>query len=96
MKLLESEDELSLVKGLLRLLYRNELDKSQYHTIKSLEKKKDENGMPMQEDEEFYSFTGSKILIDQAMNDFTVEDLPCPTVIQQFRAKNGQTFVKFT
>ena len=42
MKLLESEDELSLVKGLLRLLYRNELDKSQYHTIKSLEKKKDE------------------------------------------------------
>lgn len=60
------------------------------------EKRKDENGIPTQEDEEFYSFTGSKILIDQAMNDFTIEDLPCPTVIQQFKGKNGQTFVKFT
>ena len=60
------------------------------------EKKKDENGQPTEEDAEFYSFTGSKILIDQAMNDFTIEDLPCPTVIQEFMGKNGQTFVKFT
>ena len=62
----------------------------------NFEKKKDENGQPTEEDAEFYSFTGSKILIDQAMNDFTIEDLPCPTVIQEFMGKNGQTFVKFT
>lgn len=60
------------------------------------EKKKDEQGNPTDEDAEFYSFTGSKILIDQALNDFSVEDLPCPTVIQQYKGKNGQTFVKFT
>ena len=60
------------------------------------EKKKDENGDPTEEDAEFYSFTGSKILIDQALNDFSIEDLPCPTVVQQYRGKNGQTFVKFT
>lgn len=60
------------------------------------EKKKDEDGNPTEEDAEYYSFTGSKILIDQAMNDFTIEDLPYPTIIQQFKGKNGQTFVKFT
>lgn len=60
------------------------------------EKKRDEQGTPSEEDAEFYSFTGSKILIDQATNDFTIEDLPCPTVIQQYEGKNGQTFVKFT
>ena len=60
------------------------------------EKKKDEDGNPTEEDAEYYSFTGSKILIDQAMNDFTIEDLPYPTIIQQFMGKNGQTFVKFT
>ena len=60
------------------------------------EKRKDEQGNPTEEDAEFYSFTGSKILIDQALNDFSIEDLPCPTVIQQYKGKNGQTFVKFT
>lgn len=60
------------------------------------EKKRDEQGELTSEDAEFYSFSGSKILIDQALNDFTVEDLPAPTVIQQFKGKNGQTFVKFT
>ena len=59
-------------------------------------KQKDTQGQPTLLDAEFYSFTGSKILIDQAQNDFTKDDLPCPTIIQQFRAKNGQTFVKFT
>lgn len=60
------------------------------------EKKKDDDGNPTDIDAEYYSFTGSKILIDQAETDFTIEDLPCPTVIQQFKSKNGQTFVKFT
>lgn len=37
-KLLEEEDSFVIVKALLKLLYKNELDKSQYHTIRSLEK----------------------------------------------------------
>ena len=36
--LLEEEDSFVIVKALLKLLYKNELDKSQYHTIRSLEK----------------------------------------------------------
>ena len=60
------------------------------------EKEKDQNGQSSILDAEFYSFTGSKILIDQAENDFTKEDLPAPTVIQQFQGKKGQSFFKFT
>lgn len=51
------------------------------------EKVKDAQGNPTLIDAEYYSFTGSKILIDQAMNDFSKEDLPSPTVIQQFQGK---------
>ena len=40
-KLLEEEDSFVIVKALLKLLYKNELDKSQYHTIRSLEKPQD-------------------------------------------------------
>ena len=39
--LLEEEDSFVVVKALLKLLYKNELDKSQYHTIRSLEKPQD-------------------------------------------------------
>ena len=60
------------------------------------EKVKDAQGNPTLIDAEYYSFTGSKILIDQATNDFSKEDLPSRTVIQQFQGKNGQTFFKFT
>lgn len=60
------------------------------------EKQRDAQGNPTMIDAEYYSFTGSKILIDQALHDFTHEDLPSPTVIQQFQGKNGQTFFKFT
>jgi len=60
------------------------------------EKKKDKDGNPTEADAEFYTFTGSKIMIDQAMNDFTPEDLPCPTVVQQFQGKDGKTYTKFT
>lgn len=59
-------------------------------------KKKDAEGRDTAVDAEFYAFTGSKILIDQAINDFTKEDLPCPTIIQQFATSKGQTFFKFT
>ena len=60
------------------------------------EKLRDAQGNPTLVDAEFYSYTGSKILIDQALNDFSKEDLPSPTVVQQFQGKNGQTFFKFT
>ena len=60
------------------------------------EKRKDAEGHETSVDAEFYTFTGSKILIDQAENDFGHEDLPCPTAIQQFTTAKGQTFFKFT
>ena len=60
------------------------------------EKKRDENGQPTTEDAEFYTFTGSKVMIDQALSDFTREDLPVPTIIQQFRGKDGKVYTKFT
>lgn len=60
------------------------------------EKARDHDGNPTLLDAEFYAFTGSKVLIDQALRDFSHEDLPAPTVIQQFEGKNGQTFFKFT
>ena len=60
------------------------------------EKTRDENGQPTATDAEFYTFTGSKIMIDQALHDFSREDLPVPTVIQQFRGKDGKDYTKFT
>ncbi len=60
------------------------------------EKKKDNQGNDTIFDAEYYTFTGSKVLIDQAQNDFSRNDLPAPTIITQFRGKNGQTFFKFT
>lgn len=60
------------------------------------EKKKDKDGNPTDIDAEFYTFTGSKIMIDQALNDFSPADLPCPTIVQQFQGKDGKTYTKFT
>jgi len=60
------------------------------------EKMKDRDGNPTDADAEFYTFTGSKIMIDQALNDFSPADLPCPTVVQQFQGKDGKTYTKFT
>lgn len=50
----------------------------------------------MEEDAEYYTFSGSRIMIDHVLNDFTPDDLPCPTVIQQFHSKDGKTYTKFT
>ena len=62
----------------------------------TFEKTRDEHGQPTATDAEFYTFTGSKIMIDQATRDFTREDLPVPTVIQQFKGKDGKDYTKFT
>ena len=47
------------------------------------QKKPDGDGHATECDAEFYAFTGSKIMIDQALHDFGPEDLPAPTVIMQ-------------
>lgn len=48
------------------------------------------------EEEEHYSFSGSKIMIDQAEQDFSKEDLPLATVIREFTNKHRKKFYKFT
>lgn len=65
-------------------------------TIYVFEKKKDADGRDTLLDAEFYAFTGSRILINQSETDFSKSDLPCPTVIQEFRSKAGKSFYKFT
>jgi hypothetical protein len=59
-------------------------------------KVKDKDGQPTDTDAEFYAFTGSTVLIDEALNEFSIEDLPCPTVIEAFTNKAGKKFYKFT
>lgn len=46
--------------------------------------------------EEWYSFTGSAVLIDQALTEFTKEDLPAPTVIKIIVNKGNKKFYRFT
>ena len=45
---------------------------------------------------EYYSYTGSKVLIEQAQTEFSKEDLPAPTVIQIAVNKRNKKFYKFT
>ncbi|MBQ3700831.1 MAG: hypothetical protein II886_13155 [Prevotella sp.] len=62
----------------------------------TFEKVKDKEGHPTEVDAEYYSWSGSKIMIDQAINDFTIEDLPSPTYVTQFEGKQGKSYTKFT
>ena len=64
--------------------------------VYTFEKEKDKDGRPTNKDAEFYSWSGSKVMIDQALNDFTIEDLPAPTYVTQFEGKNGKNYTKFT
>lgn len=99
MKLIEKEVPGKVLairfKKIIETVTETMKDGSERDTYK-FEKERDKDGQTSIIDAEFYSFTGSKILIDQAQNDFGREDLPAPTVIQQFKGKNGQTFFKFT
>ena len=45
---------------------------------------------------EHYSFTGSKVMIDQAENDLQPSDLPLVTVIREFENKFRKKFYKMT
>lgn len=47
-------------------------------------------------EDEFYSFSGSKVMIDQATNDFSKDDLPIATVVKEFKNAHNKKFYKFT
>ena len=46
--------------------------------------------------DEYYMWTGSKILVDQIQTDFTPDDLPAPTCIREIYNNFGKKFYKFT
>ena len=52
--------------------------------------------MFVEKGKEYYSYTGSKVLIEQAQTEFSKEDLPAPTVIQIAVNKRNKKFYKFT
>lgn len=60
------------------------------------EKAKNKDGSETDKDAEFYSFTGSTVMLEQALSDFQKEDLPCLTVIKEFTNKMNKKFYKFT
>lgn len=47
-------------------------------------------------EEEFYAWTGSQILIEQMLQEFSPEDLPAPTAIHENTNKYGKKYYKFT
>lgn len=65
---------------------------------------KNEDGTPKKclairfrwKDEDHYAFTGSAVLIDQALTDFSHEDLPVDTVIKVLTNKYSKKFFRFT
>jgi hypothetical protein len=46
--------------------------------------------------QEYYAFSGSKVMIDQAEEDICKDDLPLATVIKEFSNKQKKKFYKFT
>lgn len=67
-----------------------------YRMIDHIENSEQEEPTYIWQDKEFYSFSGSKVMIDQAEQDFTKEDLPIATVIKEFTNKFKKKFYKFT
>lgn len=48
------------------------------------------------EAEEHFTYTGSTVMVDQALNDFSRDELPFSTVICEFKNKFKKKFYKFT
>lgn len=67
-----------------------------YRMIDHIEISEQEEPTYIWQDKEFYSFSGSKVMIDQAEQDFSREDLPIATVIKEFTNKFKKKFYKFT
>ena len=67
-----------------------------YKCMKSINRDNPDNPLIEWGNEEYYSFSGSKVMIDQATNDFNRDDLPLPTVVKEFVNKQRKKFYKFT
>ncbi len=67
-----------------------------YRCIDHIEHQEGKDPVYVWQEKEWYSFSGSKVMIDQAQNDFSHEDLPIPTVIKEFVNKQRKKFYKFT
>ena len=66
-----------------------------FRKIARLEGEGDE-AVEIWEDEEHFTCTGSTVLIDQALNDFSRDELPFSTVVMEFKNKFKKKFYKFT
>lgn len=82
-------------KRIIRTVVQTAVD-GEEHESYTFEKEKDKDGNPTGKDAEYYSYTGSTIMIDQADKDFSKEDLPCPTVVMEQVNKMNKKFYKFT
>ena len=82
-------------KRILKTIIQTSVDGDETE-IYEFEKEKDKNGNLTAKDAEYYSYTGSTVMLEQAGNDFMKEDLPCPTVITEFTNKLNKKFYKFT
>ena len=60
------------------------------------EKERDGDGNLTSRDAEYYSYTGSSVMIEQAISEFSHDDLPCPTIIKEMTNKLNKHFYKFT
>lgn len=67
-----------------------------YKVIDHVEDPDSEEPRYVWKEEEYYSFSGSKVMIDQATEDFSTADLPTITVIKEFTNKQRKKFYKFT
>ena len=69
-----------------------------YNRADKVDIESDKEGAPKYtwSEQEFYSFSGSKVMIDQGENDFSKADLPIATVVKEFTNKIHKKFYKFT
>ena len=79
--LLEKSDAASLVKALLRLHYGNDLDKSQYHTIKALDEKREKPKTGRRVAESRQSFT--RLFFAKGRNDKFTKRYLANTIIEE-------------
>lgn len=68
----------------------------QYEFVKRRIRQQDGTYIDTDKDAEFYAYTGSGILVSQALEDICREELPKHTVIQQCTNKQGKRYTKFT
>ena len=82
-------------KRILETITQTDIEGEETETY-VFEKVKDKNGNTTAKDAEYYSYTGSAVMIEQAGKDFLKEDLPSPTVVTEFTNKMNKKFYKFT